>query len=163
MSHEPLPRVSPTGPSGTRPTDVRRTLRVALAPVLASIIAAAVFLVVSRAIEASTPGPDGDSIDLSQVVYVLVGAGGAAALAWGIGLAVTVAVLRPEGRRARLWWLLLGAGTATLLLGTRLVPTVLAAGPLVQAWVLQQVVLALVSVTADRRAARSEPQPPLTS
>jgi hypothetical protein len=160
MSHEPLPGVSSTGPAGT--PDVRRTLRVALAPVLASILAAAVFVVVSRAIEASTSGPDGDSIDFGPIVYVLVGAGGAATLVWAIGLAVAVAVLRPEGRRARLWWLLFAAGTATLLLGTRLVPAVLPDGPFVQAWVLQQVVLALVSVAADRRAARSE-QPALTS
>ncbi|MCC2317911.1 hypothetical protein [Cellulomonas chengniuliangii] len=148
MPSEPLPEVSPM-----RSSVISRSVRVALAPVLASVAAGTVFLLTARAIEESARPPAASGIDLGPLVTIVLGAGGAASVVWTIGLAVAVRALFPAGRRARVWWLLFGAGTAALFIGSRLMPYLLPIPAIVGGWVLQQLVLMLVAVRADRRLA----------
>lgn len=130
----------------------RRTATVALAPVIASTIALVVYLAVGRLVEA-TVEPTPGVIDLGPAVALLLGAGGAAVVVWAVGLAVVVRSLFPAEHRRRVWWRLVGAGSAALVLGNWLVVWVLQVPFGGAAWLLQQVVLALVAVHADRQAA----------
>lgn len=150
-----LPDATPDMPRAVdegRPDRGRRTATVALVPVLASTVALAVYLAVGRLVEA-TVQPAPDVIDLRPAVALLLGAGGAAVVVWAIGLGVVVRALFPAEHRRRVWWRLVGAGSAALVLGNWAMVWVLQVPFAGAAWLLQQAVLALVVVRADRHAA----------
>lgn len=152
MMPEQLPAPPPA--SGRRP---RRTVVVALAPVLASAVALLAYEVVGGLAGAAAGPGKADVIDLGPAVAVLLGGGAAAAVVWALGLRVVVGSLFPAPARSRIWWQLVGAGVVTLVVASRALAVLLPVPVPLGGWLLQQAALVLVALAADRRLARTEP------